>query len=222
MSLMIKNDEIRTRQQVNALHMPTPTDTWRPMAFGTALDILEDTIGRYGLSVTGETIGLARNETQLFGAFDIASDGDEHCLTLALRGSLNKTLSWSVVGGLTVSACSNLDLWSGSKADILVRGSLGHYAEATRQLDAWKQIPADLDSGFDVLGRMFGHNVLTSRQFGVAVDEWKLASVEEHKGDRTAHGLYAAITQGLKQGSSSSMIARHCKARDYFADVIEA
>lgn len=237
--LMIKENEVRTRQQVNALHMPAATDSWHPMAFGTALDVLEDTIGRYGLAVSGETIGLARNDAQLFAAFNIHGDTDEHLLTLAVRGSLNKTLSWSVVAGLTVSACSNLDLWSGSAmfvrkntryverdfmalADKLVRGSLGHYAEATRQLDAWKAIPADLDTGFDVLGRMYGHNVLTSRQFGAAVDEWKLSSIDSHKGDRSAHGLYAAVTQGLKQGSSSTIVQRHCRARDYFANVIEA
>ena len=230
--LMLKESEVRTRMQLDRVAHPEPTRSWHPVPFTRAVDVVEETLYIRGLDVVKATYGVARQDTQLFASWQVAGEHEAHHMTFALRGSLNKTLSWSIIAGLQVAACSNLDLWSGSFKAIrkntvnvdrdmwrmvgnVVAEALPQYDRKAQQLEGWKAIPVSLDEGYGFLGRAFGHNVLNTRQLAAAAESWRESEVEEHR-ERNAYCLYAGLTEGLKRGPLGEAIGRYAVARDYF------
>jgi len=235
--MLCHSDEIRTYQQLQQQHTPAPTSTWRPVAFTDAIDLVESTLSHTDLAVESRTFASARDNTQLFAQWNITM-GDLDPLAIALRGSINKTLAWSLISGAEVSACTNLDLWAGTYKQVrkstryvlrdlsaivahTVDQALPAYEAKHAQLETWRAIPADLDTGFEVLGRAYGHKVLSPRQFTTACDSWQSSEVEEHREERNAYGVYAALTQGLKVGRSGTVIDRYAKGRRFFENVID-
>jgi len=233
---MLQPKEVRTRAQVELIQAPEHTRSWYPVAFGEALDVVEDTFDRKGLQVAQATYGLARKDTQLFASWDIAGDNEAHLLTIALRGSIDKSLSWSGIGGLTVSACSNLDLWSAAHKVMrkntrqvlpdfvammgrVIDDALPTYEAKSRQLESWKDRPCNLDAGYRFFGQAFGHGVINTRQLSSACDSWTHSDVEEHR-ERNVYCLNAAMTHGLKSGSLTDTVERYSRAHDYLTGAI--
>ena len=235
--MLCKQDEIRTYQELQLQPTPAPTATWRPVAFTDAIDLVENTLSHTDLAVESRAFASARDNTQLFAQWNIDL-GNLDPLAIALRGSINKTLAWSLISGAEVSACTNLDLWAGTYKQVrksttyvlrdlsgivanVVDQALPAYEAKHRELESWRAIPADLDTGFELLGRAYGHKVLSPRQFTTACDSWTESEVDEHRDERNAYGVYAALTQGLKNGSAGTVIDRYAKGRAFFENVID-
>jgi len=86
--------------------------------------------------------------------------------------------------------------------------------EAKAQLE---ELQVHQEEGYEFLGRMFGHKLLTPVQMSAAVEDWRNPNFNAFE-ERTAWSLYNAATWGLKKGSPSLVINRYCNAHDWFMD----
>jgi hypothetical protein len=112
-----------TIEEVRAVPVPDPDDSWHPIPHGLAVDLLEKSIESHGFGIRRRQFALQdgriekrENQTwagaKLFGVYDLtlpwASDGDEFSMAMGVRNSMDMSFAYSLVGGDRVFVCDNL------------------------------------------------------------------------------------------------------------------
>jgi len=225
-----------TREMVEAVQVPTPTRSWRPVPYSHAIEYLHTTIEReLKLPVVGEAYGLNKAGDQMFGVITLDTGNAEHGLSIGLRQSYNKSLSLGLAVGAQVFVCDNL-AFSGSAFKVLRKNTLnvwrdfkalvkaqvdvalGHYDSIQVDIGKLKSIPCNVRRGYSFLGVMMGEGLLTPTQATVAFDDWTKPRHEAFA-ERNLWGLYNAVTEGLKKGAPAKLLDRHAKAHDFFTSI---
>ena len=198
-------------------------------------------------NIHSKQFGLAREGQQMFGMISLKKERDPEYvdveivepddnldLSIGFRNSYDKSMSVGVVGGGKVFICDNM-MMNSDAVKIMKR----HTKNVLREFDymlytsipelqnqfvnivnAKKQLSGvqiEHEQGYEFLGRMFGHKLLTPVQMSSAVEDWRSPNFEVFK-DRTAWSLYNAATWGLKKGSPSLAMNRYCNGHDWFMD----
>lgn len=236
--LMIHGDGAKkvTRGMLDAVPVPRATRSWRPVAYGKAIDFLKHTIDlKLKLPIESEDYGLNKAGDQMFGLITLKTDSEESGLSIGLRQSYNKSLSLGLAVGSQVFVCDNL-CFSGNAFKILRKNTrnvwadfrelvqaqvgmaMGHYEDIQVDTQKLKDAPCDERKGFSYLGIMQGEGLLTPTQATVAFGDWKQPRHQEFA-DRNLWGLYNAVTEGLKKGSPARILDRHAKAHDFFTNI---
>lgn len=227
MSLILhKGSEAVTRAQVLAVPVPAPTKSWKPVAYGNAIDFLHETIvEELGLTIRQESYGLNKNGDQLFALATLDTGDAEHGLSIGLRQSYNKSLALGIAVGAQVFVCDNLcfrgdafmvvrkntvNVWTDFQSLVIaqVKNSLTHYGAMKTDVLQMKAAPVALQRGYELLGTAYGEGLLTTTQATVAFEDWRTPRHEEFA-DRTMWGLYNAATEALKKGGTGDVIDRH-------------
>ena len=165
---------------------------------------------------------------------EIVNPDDKLDISIGFRNSYDKSMSVGVVGGAKVFICDNM-MMSADAVKIMKR----HTKNVIREFDymlytsipelqnqfthmvdakaALEGIELDQEQGYEFLGRMFGHKLLTPVQMSSATDDWR-KPVYDVFSPRNAWSLYNSATWGLKKGSPSLTIQRYCNAHDFFMD----
>lgn len=114
--------EIATIEEVQAVPVPDPDETWHPIAHSLAVELLEDRIKENGFDVRRKQFALQDGKIEkrdaqewpgakLFGVYDLVlpwdSDGD-YTMAIGLRNSMDMSFAYSLVGGSRVFVCDNL------------------------------------------------------------------------------------------------------------------
>jgi len=222
-----------TRDEVFALQPPAHTDSWKPVAYQDAIEMLHGTVRRsLGLELTSEQYSLNKAGTQLFHVARFDHGTEESGLAIGLRQSYDKSLALGVVAGAQVFVCDNLcfrgsdfqimrknttNVWDDFRS--LIRAQVAHSLEAfdAMQVDfgALKSIPCNLRRGYAYLGVLQGEGILKPNQATIAYEDWREARHAEFA-ERNLWGLYNAVTEGLKKGAAGLTIERHVDAHDWF------
>lgn len=199
----------------------------------------EVTSTEYGLARDDQQLfGLFRlqkklQEEEVLEA-EIIEPDDKLGLSIGFRTSHDKSLSLGVVVGAYVFVCDNLMLnTNGFKCikrhtpnvwetfDYLLYQTMNqagiHFVQHEDAKKQMVQLNVEQDRGFEVLGRMYGHKLLTPVQMSNAVEDWRNPAHKVFEA-RDAWSLYNATTMGLKKGSPSLAISRYCKAHDWFME----
>lgn len=125
MSLMIKTEEMATREEVGLVWTPAATSTYQPVPYSDYLDMLQTEVQSQGYTIIDEQYGLSSSAryqrvhpdgvgrgAQLFGYWVLEHKNGEQSedghLMLGIRSSHDKTLKAEVVGGKHITVCSNL------------------------------------------------------------------------------------------------------------------
>lgn len=234
MTLMLHcGGEQATRAQVEAVPVPQHTRSYKPVSYADAIALMHSEAQRQlGLEVESEAYGLNKAGDQMFALITLKTDSEEHGLSIGLRQSYNKSLALGVAVGAQVFVCDNL-CFSGSAFKVVrkntvnvwgdfrslvrqqIAASFEHYEAVNAQCDRMRAQPLALERGYEILGRAMGEGVLTPTQATVAFGDWKKPRHEEFA-DRTAWGLYNAVTEGLKKGPPAKILDRHARAHDWF------
>ncbi|MCK5317395.1 MAG: hypothetical protein KAJ55_05745, partial [Anaerolineales bacterium] len=110
-----KDDNVVTRQSLSDFDAPTlalHTRSHKPVPFSKGIDLVQDVAEAADFRFGEEQYVLARNDTQLFGLIEIQNfSSEESKICLGVRSSVNKSLSWQLCGGESLSICTNLDLF---------------------------------------------------------------------------------------------------------------
>jgi len=234
MSLLLHcGSEQVTLDQVKQVPVPQATKTWRPVAYGDAVDYLKhQALLKLGLEIESEGYGLNAKADQMFALLTMKTNSDESGLSIGMRQSYNKSLALGVAVGQQVFVCDNL-MFSGSAFQVvrkntlnvwadfqrLVAGqmtsALGHYQNMERDTRLMKALPCHEQRGYAILGVALGEGLLTPTQATVAYGDWQQPRHEEFA-ERTMWSLYNCVTEGLKKGSPARTLDRHAAAHDWF------
>src|SRR5215468_2213035 len=81
--------------------LPPSTDSYVAVPYGRLLEEVKLQLPRFGLTVTREDYGLAREGRQMFGVLSCRNGrpDQDYCLAIGLRSSYDRTLSVGLVAG---------------------------------------------------------------------------------------------------------------------------
>lgn len=235
--VMTKDGHRAGIEKVLAVEVPPKTRSYTPVANGDLIDFVRSRIVDYmGLEVDREEYGLSRRDQQMFGVIRVKTDSDEHGLSIGLRNSYDKSLSVGFASGASVFVCDNLcfsgdssviirkhtlNVWSDIRVQVdrALQSSGHHYELMGRDLDNMKDVPVDLDAGFEFIGRALGHDVLMPQQATIALRDWRTPRHEEFS-ERNLYSLYNCFTEGLKKGPAGGRLDRQATAHDWFRPML--
>jgi len=198
---------------------------------------ITDRIESYlGLEIESESYGLSREGMQLFGVIRCKTDREDHGLAIGCRSSHDKSISVGFATGASLFVCDNL-AFSGSgttyvrkhttnvwrdvvtKIDRVLGRSAEHYESVSLDMDNMKQIPMQLDAGYELIGRALGHGILRSQQANVVLRDWKTPRHEDFS-ERNLFSLYQCFTEGLKKGPAGETMDRYANAHEWFRPML--
>tara|TARA_R110002020_G_scaffold40579_1_gene119932 strand:+ start:36 stop:767 length:732 start_codon:yes stop_codon:yes gene_type:complete len=206
----------KTKKQLALIPKPDTTVSYQPISHVELVDYLEDSIpGLLGDEYTliDNSHGTARKDQLMFGMMTFKNEAKNMGLSVGYRNSLDRTLSVGIAFGANVFVCENLmmtgDIFLMKKHSPhvwdnlppLIEESVPHasgvYHTLTKDVDTMKQAKIKVDHGYQILGLLRGHGVLTSNQTTVAYKEFVNPSYKEHK-DGSLMQVYNACTEALK------------------------
>ena len=96
-------DELKT------IAAPQGTATWQPIAHSRAVDYVTKAVEDAGFKIAKMDLAVARGDDRFFGTFDLKTHvTDETTLTVGVRNSMDKSLSFGLVCGERCLVCTNL------------------------------------------------------------------------------------------------------------------
>ena len=232
MLMYSKDDNVVTRQELNDMRpdiIKLHTRSHKPVPFGDAIDLVHDEVERAGFIVGDEQHVLARKQTQLFSMLELQNVRDKfRKICVAVRHSINKTLSLQVAIAKTLLICTNLSLWAREfiarkntrfvSRDIraMIRGYVGRIdtfiADDTERTARYQSaLLADPVANHTII-RMLQNGVINTQRVETVVNEFYNPSHVEHlneNGERTAWTLFNAATESFK-GSPISTYTERC------------
>ncbi len=220
-----------TREQLAEFPVPAQTDTYHPVPH---LDLVEkiDGIARDLLhrDLVRESFGVNKDGKQLFGVLTYKNGEDEEMgLSIGIRNSYDKSMSIGVVMGGRVFVCDNLVLsgeirivrkhtagvWQAVE-DMTISTLYKHrpvWAALQENVAQMKGLPLAQEAGYELLGRLIGHGVLSPRQIPIVYREWDKPAIELFK-ERNVWSLYNSVNQALKTSPVGEIMERHRKLHD--------
>lgn len=222
-----------TREDVFAVPVPKHTDSYKPVPYRDAIELLHNRAKRVlGMEVRDEQYGLNQAGDQMFAILTLDTGADGFGLSIGIRQSYNKSLALGVAAGQRVFVCDNLcfsgeafkvvrkntvNVWSDFTT--LLDGQMGRafasYQRIGAQCEAMRAHPCSQREGYAMLGVMLGTRLLTSQQATIAFGDWTEPRHEDFA-ERNLWSLYNCVTEGLKKGPPARTIDRHVKAHDFF------
>ena len=216
-------------------HIPVPkrTQTYTPLAHKDLVDFTEELSGKLlgnDWEKDGEKFGIAREGKQLFGyhSYKKLNSNEDTSLTIGFRNSYDKSMSAGFVMGERVLVCSNLMFVGEIKR---MRKHTGEAGRAIRHLlydlideglekridirgeiELMKTQPLDNDKAWQLMGLLYGKDILTPRNLPVVKREW-LKPSQDH-GVESLWRLYQACTFALKEASPQTIMQRHTNLHD--------
>lgn len=230
---------------VREVETPCRTKSYMPVPYGRIIDSLKDRVELHTpWEVESSEYSLGRAGEQLFGVLHLADKRasqlvqPEHEMrdrlrpSIGFRSSHDKSISIGIACGASVFVCDNMMFdTSGFTAirkhttnvfddlDNLVvkalQGSIVNYSNMNNDRLAMKQILIEPDQGYEILGKAYGHKVITAQQFTKAVREWNEPSFDTFD-DGDAWSLYNAVTFAMKNGATGRVVDRYIHAHSWF------
>jgi hypothetical protein len=209
-----------TRDQIAAVPVPEPTDTWFPVGHGVVLDTVVETLEASQYRVERTQLALARDERQFFGTLDLRSEiGNGATLAVGVRNSINKSLPIGFCAGSRVFVCDNLSFQS----ELLVSrkhtrfggerfreaiahavGKLAQFREAEAgRITVFMNTEIDDVHAESLILRAYEQKVISHLQLPDVLKEWRQPQHTEFE-PRTAWSLFNAFTEALKPIGRSS------------------
>lgn len=87
---------------IEDVEIPEPTNSYMPVPYGRLVEEVKLQLPRFGLHLSREEYGLAREGRQLFGVLSCRNGKPEtdYCLAIGLRSSYDRSLSVGLVAGV--------------------------------------------------------------------------------------------------------------------------
>lgn len=141
-------------------------------------------------------------------------DETDSRMFIAIRNSVDKSMSFGVAAGAQIICCSNL-CFAGSGITIMrrhsknafrpimssmqdaVSSSWDNYSNMIGKINSFKRIDLENDDAYSILGRMFGNKIIRSTQFTNSVRKFNKPPYEEY-GSNNMNTLYQVLTETLE------------------------
>jgi hypothetical protein len=226
--LLHRGGELVTREQLDLITLPEATDSYIPVSHyhlaDKMLTISQDILRDYVL--IGENYGIARQGNQLFAVLKFQNEKSEMGLSIAFRNSYDRSMAIGMAIGASVFVCDNLALsgeivvmkkhtknvWTELEETAIatIYRSQKNYEQIVCDAEAFKGLPVGDNEAFQMMGVLFGNNIIGPRQLTVLKDEWLKPSHAEFE-PRNMWSLYNAATESLKSSPPISIMEKHCQ-----------
>jgi len=225
---MHRGGELITRDQLDLIAVPEPTESYVPVSHyhltDKLLTISQDILRDYVL--VGENYGIARQGNQLFAVLKFQREKSDIGLSIAFRNSYDRSMAIGLAIGATVFICDNLALtgeivvlkkhtknvWTELEETAIATlyRSQKNYEQIVCDAEAFKALPLENLEAFQMMGVLFGHNIISPRQLTVLKSEWLRPRYEEFR-PRNMWSFYNAGTECLKSCPPNSIMEKHLK-----------
>ena len=216
-----------TRDEVKAVTTPPHTKTHFPMPHGEVLDIVQDSLGKFGFEIKSERHGLSATQDSYFGVLDLShptSSSEEYTWAVGIRNSHDKTLSAGMVAGSRVFVCDNLAFSGEVKVfrkhtrhvekdfiDMVGDSMVPIYNEfitIDKRAASYKDVEVQDNQAHDIIIRAYDEGAIGSRDIPNVLKEWREPEFEDFQ-ERDLWSLYNAFTfTHLKLGDPRLLIKR--------------
>lgn len=237
MLMFSKDDNVITREELSRFDAPTlalHTRSHKPVPFSNGIDLVQDVAESAGFRFGEEQYVLARNDTQLFGLIEVVNfSSEESKICLGVRSSVNKSLSWQLCGGESLSICTNLDLFGNivlkrkqttfvmNDLRMMVVNFMGQFTESVEQraeqVTRYKQAQLKDATANHCIIQMLRQGIINTQRVEKVVNEYYEPSHAEHlneNGERTNWTLFNAATEAFKGSPISTYTERSQKLHD--------
>ncbi|HUU39588.1 MAG TPA: DUF932 domain-containing protein [Desulfatiglandales bacterium] len=228
MSLLMHKEGGRyvTKDDLDLITMPEPTESYVPVSHYHLADKLltigQDILRDYTL--IGENYGIARQGNQLFAVLKFQNEKSEIGLSLAFRNSYDRSMAIGMAIGASVFVCDNLALsgeivvmkkhtknvWAELEETAIatIYKSQKNYEQIVTDAEAFQNLPMANREAFQLMGVLFGNNIISPRQLTVLKDQWLKPSYPEFQ-PRTMWSFYNNCTESLKSSPPISVMEKH-------------
>jgi len=215
-----------TKDDLDLITMPEPTESYVPVSHYHLADKLltigQDILRDYTL--IGENYGIARQGNQLFAVLKFQNEKSELGLSLAFRNSYDRSMAIGMAIGASVFVCDNLALsgeivvmkkhtknvWAELEETAIatIYKSQKNYEQIVTDAEAFQNLPMANREAFQLMGVLFGNNIISPRQLTVLKDQWLKPSYPEFQ-PRTMWSFYNNCTESLKSSPPISVMEKH-------------
>ncbi len=224
--ILHRGGQLVMKQELDLIPMPQETESYVPVSHYHLADkfltISQDLLTDFTL--VGENYAIARQGQQLFALLQFKRDHSEIGLSVAFRNSYDHSLSVGLAIGASVFICDNLALhgeiammkkhtkgvWS-SLEDLAISTlykAQKNYDKVIADAEKLKAIPMDNDRAFELMGYLYGHDLVSPRQLTVVKEEWLKPSHPEFR-ERNKWSFFNATTEALKTCPPTIIMEKH-------------
>lgn len=98
-----------TREDLDKVEVPPPTETWFPIRHAEVVDTVAGTLAAAGFALKEARFALSRGDHRLFATMDLQTAlGDGVALAVGVRNSTDRSLPLGFCAGSRVMVCDNL------------------------------------------------------------------------------------------------------------------
>lgn len=209
-----------TRDQLATIQTPDPEGRWFPIPHTTLLDTVGSELGKLGMTIVGESFGLAQNGARMFGLLQIGNGNNpvDHSWVAGLRNSHDKSFPAGLCVGSGVFVCDNLAFSSeivfGRRhttnimrdLPMLVARACGELAAKWdtqgKRIEAYKATKLGRGMAAEIVLNSLRQNVFPKTKIDEIWGEWLEPSHPEFA-DRNVWSLFNAVTEHLKPREAS-------------------
>lgn len=225
-----------TRADLDLVPLPEATDSYQPVSHyhlaDKLLTISQDLLTDYAM--VGEHYALAKNGNQLFALLNFKKEHKELGLSVGFRNSYDRSMSIGLTIGASVFICDNLALngdiavmkkhtknvWNALEdlaISTLYRAGK-NFQKVIADADRLKAIPMDNRNAFELMGYLFGQDIISPRQLTTVKDEWLRPTHPEFQ-PRNKWSFFNAVTEALKSCPPVSIMEKHKAAYNTVIDI---
>ena len=198
-----------TREAVEAVPTPEPTDTWHPIPHALLLNTIEEQLTGLGLVARNQEYGLWNEGARVFGTFELTNGtaNDDFALVVGIRNSHDKAFSAGLAVGGRVFVCDNLSFsgeitiarkhtrWIERDLPRLAAQAVGRIASLRvhqeQRVEAYKVKRLNDSRVHDILIRSVDARVISNAAVPKVLEEWRKPSFPEFR-RRNAWSLFNA------------------------------
>ena len=224
-----RGGQLVSKADLDLIKLPEATDSYVPVShFALSERIL--TIGQDLLTdfiLVGENYAVARQGQQLFALLKFKKDNSEIGLSVAFRNSYDRSMSVGIAVGASVFVCDNLALhgdiavmkkhtknvWE-TLEDVAISTlykSQHNYQKVIADAGRLKALPLKNKEAFELMGYLYGEDILSPRQLTVVKDEWLHPTHPEFE-ERNKWSFFNAVTESLKTCPPTIIMEKHGEA----------
>jgi len=235
--LMHRGGVLVTREQLDLVAMPEATESYMPVSHyhlaDRLLTISQDILRDYVL--IGENYGIARNGNQLFAVLKFKNEKTDLGLSIAFRNSYDRSMAIGMAIGATVLVCDNLALkgeivvmkkhtknvWAELEETAIatIYKSQTNYEQIVADVEAFKALPMKDMEAFQLMGVLFGNNIVSPRQMTVLKSEWLRPRYDDFQ-PRNMWSFYNACTESLKSSPPIFIMEKHIKLHNTIKQIV--
>ena len=227
--ILHRGGQLVSKQELDLIQMPQETDSYIPVSHYHLADKLitvsQDLLTDFTL--VGENYAIARQGQQLFALLNFKRDHSEIGLSIAFRNSYDRPMSVGLAIGASVFICDNLALhgeiavmkkhtkgvWDALE-DLAITSlyrSAHNFEKVVADSERLKGIPIDDHGAFQLMGLLYGNDIVSPRQLPVIREEWLRPSHHEFAA-RNKWNFFNCVTEALKSTPPVSIMEKHVRA----------